>query len=41
MEEDLKNTINELKYMVDSRDKDIENLKNLLQELKLTLSKKE
>jgi hypothetical protein len=41
MEEDLRNTINELKYMVDSRDKDIENLRNLLAELKLTLSKKE
>lgn len=41
MEEDLKNTINDLRYMVDSRDKDIENLRNLLQELKLTLNKKE
>lgn len=30
IEEDLRNTISELKYMVDSRDREIENLKNLL-----------
>jgi|JI61114C2RNA_FD_contig_61_1206733_length_3404_multi_2_in_0_out_0_5 hypothetical protein len=30
IEEDLRNTISELKYMVDSRDREIETLKNLL-----------
>ena len=41
IEEDLRNQNSQLKYAVDSRDKEIQNLKNILQELKFNFAKRE
>lgn len=40
MEDELRNAVNELRYAVDAKDKDIENLRNLIAELKALLAKK-